>query len=78
MNTPILNEAAVLVLMRQEHARLSAVTDELWQRLKVAEEAMAPLKADYDKLLNAWSDAHRLTDALEAILKAKETQKVSA
>jgi len=71
MNT-VLNESAVIELMRQEHARASAKAEELWQRLKTIEEAMAPQKAAYNAALGEWSDANRLADALGALLKAKE------
>jgi hypothetical protein len=73
MNTPqILTEPAVLALLRQEHTRLSAKTEELWQKLKVAKEEMAPYKLAHDKILNEWLDVHRLTESLAIIIKAKE------
>jgi len=71
MNT-VLNESAVIELMRQEHARASAKAEELWERLKTAEEAMAPQKAAYEAALHEWSTANRLAEALGALLKAKE------
>ena len=74
LNNAILTEPAVLALMRQEHARLELETEELWQKLKSAEEAMAPYKLEYEKVLNEWADMQRLTQSLAAILKAKEPE----
>jgi len=73
MNT-VLNESAVIELMRQEHTRASAEAEELWERLKTIEEAMAPQKAAYEAALHEWSDANRMAAALGALLKAKEPQ----
>jgi len=70
----VLTEPAVLELMRQEHARVSAVVDKLWQKLQEAEDAMQPYKERYEEILHHWSDAKRLQDSLASVIKAKEPQ----
>jgi hypothetical protein len=77
MNT-VLNESAVIELMRQEQVKANAKAEELWQRLKTAEAAMAPAKAIYDKALCEWSDAQRIADSIATLLKAQEPQSIAA
>jgi len=69
-------EIVVLTLMRQQLETMSAQTEELWQQLKVAEAAMAPYKEKYDQLLGQWSNSHRMADAIQAVLKAKQSEVV--
>lgn len=72
MTTPILDEPAVIALMRAEHTRLKAQSDELWLRLETIEAAKKPYQDAYDAALSEWSDVNRQTDMLELLLKAKE------
>lgn len=77
----ILTEPAVIEMMRAEQVRIEAQAEELWTRLKAAEESMKPYKEAYDKVLWEWSEAHRLSDSLKAILAAKtptEAQQICA
>ena len=71
MNT-VLDEPAVLEIMRQEHAKLTAQAAELWLRLKTTEIALKPYKDAHDDALRAWADVNRQADMFGAVLKAKE------
>ena len=74
INTTVLSESAVIDLVRREHARVSAVTSGLWQKLQEAEDEMQPYKERYQEILGQWSNAKRLQDSLAAVIKAKEPQ----
>ena len=68
---PAITENTVLGFMRAEHARLSAVTADLWQALQAVEAELKPYKEQYDSLAEQWAASKRLMDALEDVIKAK-------
>ncbi len=72
MNTNQIQSEYILTLLANEHAKARVEAEKLWQKLKIAEEAMKPYKDAYDLALAEWHTAKGLADSLAACLKARE------